>query len=125
MGREVGEIGSDDEEEEASHIIPVAADKSHMNNEERRQLAEKKRSVRRKTHSPKRVQKSSEILDERYAASLLEYYSKHKPYYGVDPETARQLEAEAAKVDCVSITCADLFDMKMKRCCLLCKKVCN
>ncbi|WAR05348.1 hypothetical protein MAR_020717 [Mya arenaria] len=102
-GKEVGvEMTSDDDEEDQSHVAPLAVETEKtlsLSADERRQLAEKKRSVRRKTHSPKRVQKAAEmpILDERYAASLLEYYSKHKPYYPVDPDLSRQMEVEATK----------------------------
>lgn len=90
------------EEEEEDPTAAGEHDKLVVNTEERRGYSEKaKRAVRRKTHSPKRHQKQPAempILDERYAASLLEYYSKHKPYYPVDSDIGRHIEAEAAKV---------------------------
>ncbi|KAH3868407.1 uncharacterized protein LOC127867764 [Dreissena polymorpha] len=97
----VTDLTTDDDEEEAAAMLQQAAEaeKALQHLEHSRQLSEKKRSVRRKTHSPKRVQKAPEmpILDERYAASLLEYYSKHKPYYPVDTEFNKHMEEEAAK----------------------------
>ena len=90
-----GEMMSEEEEEE----MAGDADKL-MNSEERRAYTDKvKRSVRRKTHSPKRVQKADlPILDERYAASLLEYYSKHKPYYPGDGDFSRTMDLDSLKV---------------------------
>lgn len=94
-------MSTEEEEEEAA--IAMEQEKLIASSEERRSYSEKaKRAVRRKTHSPKRHQKQPTempILDERYAASLLEYYSKHKPYYPVDSEFSRHMEAEAAKVN--------------------------
>ncbi|XP_045207522.2 mucin-17-like isoform X2 [Mercenaria mercenaria] len=91
------------EEEEEDTAATGEHEKVIVNTEERRGYTEKaKRAVRRKTHSPKRHQKQTAempILDERYAASLLEYYSKHKPYYPVDSDFSRHMEAEAAKTN--------------------------
>lgn len=96
------EMTSDDDEEDAGGSGTAGAEGDKLSGEERRHYSEKKRSVRRKTHSPKRVQKCPPelpILDERYAASLLEYYSKHKPYYPVsEGDFNKHGEAEGAKV---------------------------
>jgi len=97
------EMTSEDDDDEPGSSSVIAADVDN-GAEERRLFNEKnKRSVRRKTHSPKRVQKGPPqempILDERYAASLLEYYSKHKPYYPVsETEFNKQVESEVAMV---------------------------
>lgn len=98
------EMTSEDDEDDTGGPSVIAADSDKLGAEERRSYSEKsKRSVRRKTHSPKRVQKGPPempILDERYAASLLEYYSKHKPYYPVsETEFSKHVEAEVAKVN--------------------------
>lgn len=71
-------------------------DKLLMNTDEKQQYADRvKRSYRRKTQSPKRhVHPEMPILDERYAASLLEYYSKHKPYYPGEADGTRHMELE-------------------------------
>ena len=91
------------EEDEVEEVVGDT-EKLMLNNEERRMYTadnKGKRSVRRKTHSPKRVQQKVEmpILDERYAASLLEYYSKHKPYYpGTEADMAKTMEVDNLKV---------------------------
>ena len=92
------EMTSEEDEEENTENEKLV----NLNSDERRVYSSEKakRSVRRKTHSPKRVQKAEmPILDERYAASLLEYYSKHKPYYpGVDGDLSKAMEVEGWKV---------------------------
>ena len=89
----VPESSSDMEEDEG-------VDKLLMTPEEKQQYADRvKRSYRRKTQSPKRhIHPEMPILDERYAASLLEYYSKHKPYYPGEMDGTRHAELEAAAV---------------------------
>ena len=83
----VPESSSDIEEEEG-------VDKILLNSDDKQQYAVK-RSYRRKTQSPKRhVHPEIPILDERYAASLLEYYSKHKPYYPGEADGTRHMELE-------------------------------
>lgn len=99
------EMTSEDDEDEAGGTT-AATDADKMTSDERRQYNERaKRSVRRKTHSPKRVQKGPPevpILDERYAASLLEYYSKHKPYYPVaDADVNKHGEVEVCMLTCI------------------------
>ena len=85
----VPESSSDIEEEEG-------VDKLLLNNDDKQQYADRvKRSFRRKTQSPKRhIHPEIPILDERYAASLLEYYSKHKPYYPGEADGTRHVELE-------------------------------
>ena len=87
----VPESSSDMEEEDG-------VDKLLMNADEKQQYADRvKRSYRRKTQSPKRhIHPEMPILDERYAASLLEYYSKHKPYYPGEMDGTRHVELEVA-----------------------------
>lgn len=92
-------MSGEEEDEDPATAVPGSEQEKLATSEERRDKA--KRAVRRKTHSPKRHQKQQaemQILDERYAASLLEYYSKHKPYYPVDTEFSRHMETEAGKV---------------------------
>ena len=87
----VPESSSDMEEEEGVERFMMTA-------EEKQQYADRvKRSYRRKTQSPKRhIHPEMPILDERYAASLLEYYSKHKPYYPGEMDGTRHTELEVA-----------------------------
>ena len=105
------EMTSEDDDDEPGSSSVIAADVDN-GAEERRLFNEKnKRSVRRKTHSPKRVQKGPPqempILDERYAASLLEYYSKHKPYYPVS-------ETEFNKQECTTQCSHKYIDNNME-----------
>ncbi|KAL4229004.1 hypothetical protein ACF0H5_012042 [Mactra antiquata] len=101
-------MSGEEEEEDQTTSAVVTEQEKLITPEERREKA--KRAVRRKTQSPKRHQKQQAempILDERYAASLLEYYSKHKPYYPVDTDFSRHIEAEAAKVNTAGLVLDD------------------